>query len=56
MMPRKASLINEVPDKDANVQLQNDQKNEDEIGNLTRMLATVLNYLSDDELEEIDIE
>jgi hypothetical protein len=55
-MPRKASLINEVPDKEANVLLQNDQKKEVEIGNLTRMLATVLNYLSDDELEEIDIE
>jgi hypothetical protein len=28
----------------------------DEIDNLNRMLAAVLNYLADDEIEEIDIE
>ncbi|MFL6558770.1 MAG: hypothetical protein ACJ8MO_21960 [Bacillus sp. (in: firmicutes)] len=55
-MPRKASVIDEVPEKEANDQLQNNQKNEEEIENLTHMLAAVLNYLSDDELEEIDIE
>lgn len=55
-MPRKAAIINEVPDKEANLLLQNDQKKEEEIDDLTRMLAAVLNYLSDDELEEIDIE
>lgn len=55
-MPRKASLITEVPDKEENVLSQNDQKKEEEIDDLTRMLAAVLNYLSDDELEEIDIE
>src|SRR5688500_16564348 len=55
-MPRKATLTNEVPDKEENVPLQNDQKKEEEIDDLTRMLAAVLNYLSDEELEEIDIE
>jgi hypothetical protein len=55
-MPRKATLINEVTEKEEKVQLQNDQKKEEEIDDLTRMLAAVLNYLSDDELEEIDIE
>ncbi|MDQ0255771.1 hypothetical protein J2S74_003153 [Evansella vedderi] len=29
---------------------------EDEVTKLNRLLATVLNYLSDDEVEEIDIE
>jgi hypothetical protein len=55
-MPRKAAIINEVPDREANLLLQNDQKKEEEIDDLTRMLAAVLNYLSDEELEEIDIE
>jgi hypothetical protein len=55
-MPRKAAIINEVPDKEANLLLQNDQKKEEEIDDLTRMLAAVLNYLSDEELEEMDIE
>jgi hypothetical protein len=32
------------------------QPQQDEIENLNRMLAAVLSYLSDDEVEEIDIE
>ncbi|MEH7305628.1 hypothetical protein [Neobacillus drentensis] len=56
-MPRKAPLITEVPDQEeADVLSQNDQKQADEIDNLTRMLGAVLNYISDDELEELDIE
>ncbi|MBV7504348.1 hypothetical protein KW850_03605 [Bacillus sp. sid0103] len=56
-MPRKAPLITAVPDQEeADVLLQNDQKQADEIDNLTRMLGAVLNYISDDELEELDIE
>ena len=55
-MPRKAAPINEVPDTEENDLLPNDQKKDEEIDNLTHMLAAVLNYLSDDELEEIDIE
>ena len=55
-MPRKASVVNEVPDEETSVLLESDQKKEDEIDKLTRMLGAVMNYLSDDELEELDIE
>jgi hypothetical protein len=55
-LPRKASPINESSDSGTDVLLLNKEKNENEIGNLTRLLGTVLNYLSDDALEEIDIE
>lgn len=55
-MPRKASVVNEVSDEETSVLLESDQKKEDEIGKLTRMLGAVMNYLSDDELEELDIE
>lgn len=56
MMPRKAAPIPEEMDKENEDSLPNIEKNEDEINNLNRMLAAVLNYLSDDEIEEIDIE
>ncbi|GIN86219.1 hypothetical protein J6TS2_26050 [Heyndrickxia sporothermodurans] len=52
-MPRKNAAVNEVEDNEVNDQLS---KKEDEINNLNRLLAAVLNYLSDDEVEEIDIE
>jgi hypothetical protein len=55
-MPRKTSQTNEFPNQEASELLQNDHNNEDEIGNLTHMLGAVLNYLSDEELEEIDLE
>ncbi|MBA4538149.1 hypothetical protein H1Z61_13640 [Bacillus aquiflavi] len=55
-MPRKDAQHNKETDKEANVLLMKKEKNEDEIHQLTRMLAAVLNYLSDDEVEEIDIE
>ncbi len=55
-MPRKASVNNEVPDTEENDLSQNDPKKEDEVGKLTYMLGAVMNYLSDDELEELDIE
>lgn len=55
-MPRKASVANEGPDEEASILLESDQKKEDEIDKLTRMLGAVLNYLSDDELEELDVE
>ncbi|RFU61029.1 hypothetical protein [Peribacillus glennii] len=55
-MPRKAASINEELDKETNDILPSNEKNEDEIGNLNRMLGDVLNYLSDDEVEEIDID
>jgi hypothetical protein len=55
-MPRKAIPINELTDKDKNNQLQNKEMGKDQIGNLNRMLAAVLKYISDDEVEEIDME
>jgi hypothetical protein len=55
-MPRKSSQINEEPIQEASDLSHDDHNNEDEIGNLTHMLGAVLNYLSDEELEEIDIE
>jgi hypothetical protein len=55
-MPRKAIPINELTDKDKNNQLQNKEMDKDQIGNLNRMLAAVLKYISDDEVEEIDME
>lgn len=60
-MPRKAAPVVEETDKDEKVELQEEpvavnEQTDEEIANLNRMLATVLNYLSDDEVEEIDIE
>lgn len=51
-MPRKEASADsgEENKKDSEV------PSEDEISKLNRMLASVLNYLSDDEVEEIDIE
>ncbi|WP_223589321.1 hypothetical protein [Neobacillus bataviensis] len=56
-MPRKAApSINEDTDLETNDLLPEKEKDQDEIANLNRMLAATLNYLSDDEVEEIDIE
>ncbi|WML48931.1 hypothetical protein RCG23_02095 [Neobacillus sp. PS3-34] len=55
-MPRKAAQLEDASDTETNDLLLNNEKNEEEIGNLNRMLAAVLNYLSDDEVVEIDIE
>ena len=55
-MPRKTSVNNEVPDTEENDLSQNAPQKEDEVGKLTYMLGAVMNYLSDDELEELDIE
>lgn len=49
-MPKKAATEEE------NKKIVSLPTNIDEVENLNRMLATVLNYLSDDEVEEIDIE
>lgn len=54
-MPRKTSKSNEESDKEEIVQPLDSQIN-DEVHNLTRMLAAVLDYLSDENNEEIDIE
>jgi ElaB/YqjD/DUF883 family membrane-anchored ribosome-binding protein len=55
-MPRKTEtvtedLVTEIKDKELH-----SEDHQNEIKNLNRMLAAVLNYLSDDEVEEIDIE
>jgi hypothetical protein len=50
-MPRKAASNNEEAEKETN-----EQTIEDEVAHLNRLLAAVLTYLSDDEVEEIDIE
>ncbi|MDR7000232.1 hypothetical protein [Neobacillus niacini] len=55
-MPRKSSQNNETTEEETNVVFLKDEGNEDETENLTRMLAAVMNYLTDDELEEMDIE
>lgn len=56
-MPRKQSKLEgeikqTLEEAAANPRIQEN----DEIKNMNRMLAAVLNYLSDDEVEEIDIE
>jgi hypothetical protein len=55
-MPRKPSPINEEDEEVTNIIDLSNKKNETEVDNLTRMLAAVLNYLTDDDLEEMDIE
>ncbi|WP_108669103.1 hypothetical protein [Peribacillus acanthi] len=49
-MPRRITQSEETADSNTSKSLQN------EIQDLNRMLGAVLNYLSDDEIDEIDIE
>ncbi|MBG9541534.1 hypothetical protein ABE29_01555 [Cytobacillus firmus] len=58
-MPRKAASADSREETKKDTEAPSDTpitKSEDEISKLNRMLASVLNYLSDDEVEEIDIE
>lgn len=62
-MPRKTAQVEEVTEENTNEQLNQEQEkvnkgetSTDEVENLNRMLGAVLTYLSDDEVEEIDIE
>ena len=58
-MPRKSAQADEVTEKkdsESNDELSLQQKYENEIDKLNTMLAAVLKYLSDDDVEEIDIE
>lgn len=56
-MPRKAAPTdNEDTNQETKEVLPEIEEEDDEIANLNRMLAATLNYLSDDEVEEIDIE
>lgn len=52
-MPRKGAA---EPEQEAGVPLENGENYKDEAENLNRMLGAVLTYLTDDELEEMDIE
>lgn len=54
-MPRKQAS-NESPEEDPQDLSQAKIYKDDEVNHLNRMLASVLNYLSDVEVEEIDIE
>lgn len=53
-MPRKSAQNNEEPEKELEGPI--DRNSNSEVENLARMLGAVLTYLTDDELEEIDIE
>ncbi|RXI99811.1 hypothetical protein DS745_13080 [Anaerobacillus alkaliphilus] len=55
-MPRKATTNTEEAEIDLDGLVSDNGNDENKIENLNRMLAAVLNYLSDDEVEEIDIE
>ncbi|URM32718.1 hypothetical protein LLY41_20815 [Cytobacillus firmus] len=58
-MPRKAASADSGEETKKDTEAPSNtpiKKSEDEISKLNRMLASVLNYLSDDEVEEIDIE
>ncbi|WHY89222.1 hypothetical protein QNK12_16050 [Neobacillus cucumis] len=51
-MPRKAAQNAETPEEETIVTFPT----QDEAGKLSRMLAAVMEYLTDDDLEEMDIE
>lgn len=51
-MPRKDEELSEEVEKETT----NTKKKEGEVDKLNRMLAAVLEYISDDEVEEIDID
>lgn len=57
-MPKKTTtpVNDEVVNKEEDEDVPKKRDDNDELSNLNRMLAAVLNYLSDDEIEEIDIE
>jgi hypothetical protein len=54
-MPKKPATVKDEIETQGEVIL-NENTTKDEISNLNRMLAAVLNYLSDDEVEVIDID
>lgn len=55
-MPRKSAAAIEEIEEEPLDEIPSGKNNEDEIDNLNRMLAAVLKYLSDDEVEELDFE
>ncbi|MGG1401504.1 hypothetical protein ABE288_27325 [Bacillus salipaludis] len=55
-MPRKAAQNDETPEEETIVTFPTQDEDEDEAEKLSRMLAAVMEYLTDDDLEEMDIE
>lgn len=55
-MPRKSSQANDDFDNEEIGQVLKNPQSNDSTDDLTRMLASILSYLSDEENEEIDIE
>ncbi|WP_026572937.1 hypothetical protein [Bacillus sp. UNC438CL73TsuS30] len=55
-MPRKTAQNAEASDEETIVTFPTEEENEDEAEKLARMLAAVMEYLTDDDLEEMDIE
>ncbi|AYA75890.1 hypothetical protein DOE78_10815 [Bacillus sp. Y1] len=55
-MPRKPAQTEEESEKEKIVHLPSNQPNKDEVESLSHMLAAVLEYISDEEVEEIDFE
>ncbi|WP_282154751.1 hypothetical protein [Cytobacillus gottheilii] len=55
-MPRKAEKSDETETDTLQPNEQQHNSDQDEIDHLNKMLGEVLTYLSDDEVEEIDIE
>lgn len=55
-MPRKSSQTNDESEKEKIIETPIREQGGDEAENLTRMLAAVLDYLSDEENEVIDVE
>ncbi|MFC7686459.1 hypothetical protein [Ureibacillus sp. GCM10028918] len=53
-MPRKPAQTNDEPENEKMDEVPNNLQSE--VDNLSRMLAAVLDYLADEENEEIDIE
>lgn len=56
ILPRKPAAITEVQENEMEEMEPVVNNKKDEIENLNRLLAAVLDYLSDDEVEVIDIE
>ncbi|MCT2343422.1 hypothetical protein [Niallia taxi] len=55
-MPKKTEAEPDVTaEKESNVVPLNKESSKDQIAELNRMLAAVMNYISDDEVEEIDV-
>lgn len=57
-MPRKSTPINQDADQELVLEaiVPGNKNGMDEVAQLNRMLGAVMEYLSDDELEELDVE